>query len=107
MYGAVRESETSLYMLYSDKNNLLDLYNALNNRGIHVPTDIALSGFDNLAASIDNPIPITIVEQNYYDIGYNAAKICYESSDFNKQMFTHCILPVKLIKRQSTFKKQF
>ena len=85
----------------------VDLYNALNNRGIHVPTDIALSGFDNLAASIDNPIPITTVEQNYYDIGYNAAKICYESSDFNKQMFTHCILPVKLIKRQSTFKKQF
>lgn len=84
----------------------VDLYRALISRGFRVPEDIALAGFDNLAASVDNPVPITTVEQNYHDIGYNAAKICYESSSYSRDTFVQSILPVRLIKRQSTFKKQ-
>ncbi|MDD2362155.1 MAG: GntR family transcriptional regulator [Oscillospiraceae bacterium] len=82
----------------------VDTYNALTKMGFRIPEDIALAGFDNLSIAAGNPVPITTIDQHFYDIGYYAAKLCYESPDLEYRGFTHQFLPVTLIERKSTQK---
>ena len=82
-----------------------DLYYALSQRGVRVPEDIALAGFDNLPVSAENTVPITTVAQDFYSIGYEAARLCYENGNPSAQVYDHRFLPVRLIERASTHKK--
>jgi len=83
----------------------VDLYYALSQRGLRVPEDIALAGFDNLPVSMENAVPITTVAQDFRSIGYEAARLCYENSAPSAQIYDHRFLPVHLIERASTHKR--
>lgn len=84
----------------------VDLFYALSQRGLVVPDDLALAGFDNLPVSAENAVPITTVAQDFRGIGYEAAKLCYEIDKADTQAFSHRFLPVRLIERASTRRKK-
>ena len=71
-------------------------------RGLRVPEDLAIVGFDGTYTSqVTNP-PITTVLQPVQDIGRRAAELLLAHITDNNQPPHQIILPVELIPRQST-----
>lgn len=72
----------------------------LNARGIQVPEDIALVGFDNLEIGSYASPPLTTVDQSFYEQGRRAAEIVLDLIRHKKIPFQTKI-PTKLIVRDS------
>jgi len=71
-------------------------------RGLRIPEDLSLIGFDNIEFSgIVHP-PLTTIHQPKYEMGYAAVEILLRlARDKDKQTAEHRLLGVELIKRQS------
>lgn len=73
---------------------------ALQQRGIHVPDDIALTGFDDVAESQSMGVPLTTVHQSFYEAG----KLTFDAL-LKRMNGEHVedvnILPVNLVVRWS------
>lgn len=71
-------------------------------RGLRIPEDISLIGFDNVElAGIVNP-PLTTIHQPKYEIGHTAVEILLRlGKDTEKQVPEHRRLGVEFIERQS------
>ncbi len=75
-----------------------------NTRGIAIPAQYAMSGFDNLPlASHTNP-PLTTIQQPSYEIGTTAAEELFHIIDEPSWSHTVHTLPGRLIERASTAK---
>ena len=75
---------------------------AILDRGLRIPEDVSLIGFDNLEfSSIIHP-PLTTIHQPKYEMGQAAIEILLRlGGDKKKQMAEHRLLGVELIERQS------
>jgi DNA-binding LacI/PurR family transcriptional regulator len=75
---------------------------AILERGLRIPEDISLIGFDNLEfSSIIHP-PLTTIHQPKYEMGHAAIEILLRlERDKRKQTPEHRLLGVELIERQS------
>jgi DNA-binding LacI/PurR family transcriptional regulator len=71
-------------------------------RGLRIPENLLLIGFDNIEFSgIVHP-PLTTIHRPKYEIGYAAVEILLRlARDKNKQIPEHRLLGVELIERQS------
>jgi LacI family transcriptional regulator len=71
-------------------------------RGLRIPDDLSLIGFDNIEFSgIIHP-PLTTIHQPKYEMGEAAVEILLRlAHNKDKQMPEHRLLGVKLIERQS------
>jgi LacI family transcriptional regulator len=71
-------------------------------RGLHIPEDLSLIGFDNIEfASVIHP-PLTTIHQPKYEMGHAAIEILLRlAHDKYKQVPEHRTLGVELIERQS------
>jgi DNA-binding LacI/PurR family transcriptional regulator len=71
-------------------------------RGLRIPEDLSLIGFDNIEfSSIIHP-PLTTIHQPKYEMGEAAVEILLRlARDKEKQMPEHRLLGVELIERQS------
>ncbi len=80
----------------------IDALEAILERGLHVPRDIALAGFDGLSASLLTKPSITTVKQPLRKIGEQSvqALLCFLAN--NKQQPIQITLPVQLEIREST-----
>lgn len=70
--------------------------------GVGIPEQLSLIGFDNINLSQNIAVPLTTIEQDFYQIGQRAAEIVIKSIENNPPQYEEIVLPVKLIERQST-----
>ena len=71
-------------------------------RGISIPQDFSITGFDNLPFSSHLPVPLTTVSQPAYDIGRAAAKELFKRIKFPDGKSTIHTVDVSVIIRKST-----
>lgn len=72
--------------------------------GLKIPNDISLVGFDNIPILQQMDISLTTIEQNFYEIGRKAAEIVIENIEGRDVGQVKSIIPIKLIKGESTKK---
>lgn len=75
---------------------------AATDRGLRIPEDIAIAGFDNMYSSLISTPPITTVSQPVQEIGRTAVEMVMEQINNPDQAPSQVILPVELVTRQST-----
>lgn len=69
--------------------------------GMSLPAELSIIGFDNLEFSPHLEIPLTTVEQDFYNMGYTAAEFLIQRISGERDSFGKTMLPVKLIERNS------
>ncbi|GAB6930436.1 GntR family transcriptional regulator [Paenibacillus sp. JCM 10914] len=86
------------------ENDLIaaNLLNLCLERGIRIPEDISIIGFDNNPVTEHVIIPLTTVEQNFYEIGRQAAESVVQWLERGVQPSSRTLVPVKLVERGTT-----
>jgi DNA-binding LacI/PurR family transcriptional regulator len=88
-------------MLVADDLMALGVLNALDELGISVPTDVSIVSFNNvLVAEMARP-PLTSVDINIFDLGYEAAKNLIQKIENPKEPTKRIIIPYEIVKRSS------
>ncbi|MGX7163527.1 LacI family DNA-binding transcriptional regulator [Enterococcus massiliensis] len=75
-------------------------------RGIKVPDDLQVIGYDDIPISNLVVPPLTTIHQPAYEIGYKGAEMLYQLMNNQKVNEKKIILPVKLIERDTLRKKE-
>lgn len=71
-------------------------------RGLRVPNDLAIAGFDDIALAPYMPVPLTTVAQPKYEIGVQAAQLLIDQIVSGEQDQREIVLPTELVIRTST-----
>jgi LacI family transcriptional regulator len=69
--------------------------------GIKVPADLSVVGFDDSEIGHCSEVPLTTIKQDFFSMGYRAAKILCGIIKGKRAKITEFI-PLELIKREST-----
>ncbi len=80
----------------------LELSNFLSNKGISIPKDVSIIGFDGQKATEYTTPPISTIIQPCFEIGKTAAKILVEHIESPQKALEQAILPVTLQLRSSS-----
>jgi DNA-binding LacI/PurR family transcriptional regulator len=75
---------------------------ALADRGVRVPEDVQLAGFDNLDVSRFVPPGITSVDPNHLGVAQHAVRLLHRRMADNDAPAEHIVAPVHLVVRGST-----
>ncbi len=75
---------------------------AARQRGLRIPEDVAIVGFDNIDISMMTDPPITTVNQPMLQLGSEACKMLLTRIDQPEIELSNMLLPADLIVRQST-----
>ncbi len=80
----------------------------LHSKGISIPDEMSLVGFDDIEAASYVYPPLTTIAQNKEQIGQMAAEILFTlmHSDARKDVPIHYVVPTKLVVRETTRKLQ-
>lgn len=71
-------------------------------RGLRVPRDLAIVGFDDIALAPYMPVPLTTVAQPKYELGVRAAQTLIDQIAGAAQAGRDIVLPTNLVIRSST-----
>lgn len=74
---------------------------AIKEKGLKIPEDIAVVGFDDIPAARFADPPLTTVRQPIYDIGALAAEVLIGILEGRRVKEDHIIMPIQLIIRKS------
>lgn len=80
----------------------VDALDAAQDRGVHIPDDVAIAGFDGLHSSLISKPRLTTVQQPLNQMGQRAMELLLSRIEDNSQPPITEIFPVELIIRQST-----
>lgn len=98
---ALPESPDIIFAL--NDGTAIEILKYFNARGISVPKDISVMGFDNLQYSANCNPPLTTMNQNFAEIGMEAAKLAVEIiNNPGNRTLTCKRIPVDLVERNST-----
>lgn len=75
---------------------------ALHERGVHVPTDVKVIGFDDVSIATFSSKPITTIRQNAEEMGDLAVELLLKRIEGEKVDNPHRVLGVTLISRATT-----
>jgi DNA-binding LacI/PurR family transcriptional regulator len=78
------------------------IMSAAKERGLRIPEDYAVTGFDNLPYAEHLPVPLTTVAQPSYQIGREAAKQLFETIKTPDRAVSSITIPSSLIIRKSS-----
>ncbi|WP_433748858.1 LacI family DNA-binding transcriptional regulator [Falsibacillus pallidus] len=88
-------------LIVADDLMALGVLNTLDEMNIRVPEDISIISFNNvLMAEMSKP-PLTSVDINIFDLGYQAAKSLIQKIEDPKEPIKRVIVPHEIIKRCS------
>ncbi|MEG3765429.1 LacI family DNA-binding transcriptional regulator [Alteromonas sp. 14N.309.X.WAT.G.H12] len=79
----------------------IDVLKALENAHIAIPQQVSLLGFEEIPMAEFFKVPITIVKQQPYEIGSEAARMLMNKLNNPKSVNTRMLVPCSLVKRQS------
>jgi LacI family transcriptional regulator len=84
-------------------NNLMTLgaLQAIHERGVAIPEEVAIVGFDDMPWATSLRPPLTVVRQAAEDLGRTAAQLLLERLKDPKRLVRQVILPTRLIIRAS------
>jgi DNA-binding LacI/PurR family transcriptional regulator len=84
-------------------NDMTALYitGVLQKKGIHVPADVSLTGFDDLELVSHLPVPLTTVKQSFFEIGRLSAQLLLEKIKDPKAVLESRRLECELVIRES------
>jgi DNA-binding LacI/PurR family transcriptional regulator len=81
----------------------INIMRSLSTRGIKVPADLSIVGFDNIELAEHIDPPITTIEQDFYGMGAEAARLLVARMNGKREVpVATTFLPTKLIIRAST-----
>ena len=83
----------------------IECLRAAQERGLHVPNDIAIAGFDDWRVSLTSQPPLTTTQPPLVDMGLKAMDILLQRIADTTLPAARLTLPVELIVRQSTILK--
>jgi DNA-binding LacI/PurR family transcriptional regulator len=119
-HGLVVDTSTEPGRDYEAMNTLLDLPNpptavfaihdtvaleclrAVKDRGLRVPEDVAIAGFDDWRASLTTNPPLTTIHPPLSEVGYRATEILLARVADKSLPPAQLTLPVEMVVRQST-----
>ncbi len=78
----------------------------LKKRGIRIPQQISVVGFDDIESDIFQEPPLTTIAVPKFDLGIEAMKLMRDLLDKNIRKNKKILVPVKLVVRQSTARLQ-
>ncbi len=82
-----------------------DLYHILKKRGLRVPDDISLAGFDDIDRSKHFEVPLTTIAQDFYEMGRTAALIVQKQpQERESELFYQISIKPSLVVRDSATK---
>jgi LacI family transcriptional regulator, galactose operon repressor len=71
-------------------------------RGVRVPDDLSVVGFDNVPESMVVDPPLTTIDQSIQQMGFEAVRLLVSLIDEPDQPVADVVLPTELVVRQST-----
>lgn len=74
----------------------------LKKQGLSIPTDISVTGFDNVRVSAYLDPPLTTVDQPAYEMGKRAVEVLIRQIRREPLLRSRVIMPFQLLERQST-----
>jgi DNA-binding LacI/PurR family transcriptional regulator len=80
----------------------LECLRAVTDRGLRVPEDVAIAGFDNWNFALTTKPPLTSIHTPLAEIGEQAVKVLLTRVNDSTHPLVRLTLPVELIPRQST-----
>jgi len=76
-------------------------YEAVRNRGLHIPQDISIIGFDDIPQAAQVHPPLTTIQQPLVEIGRRAARLLVQYVEQPDHPVERVVLPTHLIVRES------
>ena len=80
----------------------LGALSALDERGLRVPEDVSVVGYDNTALAAVSQIHLTTVDQPRPDMGRTAVKLLLERLTMQRDVARHVLIPPTLVVRGTT-----
>ncbi|KIL45661.1 LacI family DNA-binding transcriptional regulator [Jeotgalibacillus soli] len=89
-------------MIVADDLMALGVLNTLNELGISVPEDISIISFNNVLMSEMSRPPLSSVDINIFELGYEASKSLIQRIEKPDEPFKRVIVPHNIVKRFSS-----
>lgn len=97
---ALPQRPTAIYA--ANDVHAFEIYHLLTRRGLRVPQDISLAGFDNIDHSKHFDVPLTTVAQDFWEMGRTAATIIQQPvSEPRPGLFYQIRIKPTLVTRES------
>ncbi|OZM56333.1 LacI family transcriptional regulator [Lottiidibacillus patelloidae] len=96
---SLKEPPTAI--IAADDIMAFGMLKTLDEIGISVPDDLSIVSFNNIMLSEVSRPPLSTVDINIYQLGYQAAKCLIEKIENPEEPAKRIILPYKIIKRES------
>ncbi|SFD51805.1 GntR family transcriptional regulator, arabinose operon transcriptional repressor [Paenibacillus catalpae] len=96
----IQEGEITALFCANDKR-ALEVLEQLTSRGIRIPEQISLMGFDDFESSKFAKVALSTVKQYFDVLGYESAKLLFEISEGNSYGNKKVMLPTSLVIRDT------
>lgn len=88
-------------ILATDDLIALGAIKAIKEAGLKIPRDISIISFNNISAAEFLSPPLTSVDINPFELGYEATELLFQCLENKKSSYQARIVPTKLIERES------